>query len=168
MTPNGSAKGAGSHVVTRLIPDLRFGCNGSITQFTAGGLVQTGQQVPKIQVWRERPTQCGTYFKTVSDIPVDGSACNGGITTISAGVYHCILKAAFRVQVQPGDILGVELPPSNSDSFEMFFTNGGPRNYVFQNDISSGNDVLLSSRSSEVQEQPQINIVVGTDLTTGT
>ena len=118
-----------------------------------------------IQIWRESPSQCGTYFKPVADIPVRGNVCDGGATIISSGVYHCTLKNAFRVPVQPGDILGLELPPTNSDDYQIHFTSGGPINYVFQEQLLS--DTALSGRAIEVQEQPQISIVVNTESPTG-
>ena len=96
---------------------------------------------------------------------MNGSVCNGTIKQLSSRVFQCTLKETFRIQVQPGDILGLELPPTSDDDFEMFFTSGGPTNYVFQNQISS--EAVLSSRASEVQEQPQINITVEALATSG-
>ena len=167
VTSQGSGKGADFNVVTRLIPDLQFTCNGRITQFTVGGMIRSGQQQPKIQIWREQASQCGTYIKPVPDLSLNGSICDGGRTILSSGVNHCLLKEAFQLEVQQGDILGLELAPKRNGNFEFFFTNGGPRNYVFQNQLSSTGSTVLSSRASEVQEEPQINIVVETALPTG-
>ena len=168
VTSQGSGKGADFNVVTRLIPDLQFTCNGRITQLTVGGAIHSvGQQQPKIQIWREQASQCGIYFKPVPDLSLNGSICDGGTTTLSSGVYHCLLKEAFQLEVQQGDILGLELAPKSDDSFEFFFTNGGSRNYVFQNQLSPTGSTVLSSRANEVEEQPQISIVVETALPTG-
>ena len=165
VTSESSGKGSQFHVVTRLIPGLTFTCEGWITQFTIGGAKQPGgTQDPMIQIWRECPNQCGTYFKPVPDIPIRGNVCAGGVTRISSGVYRCTLKDAFRVPVQPGDILGLELPPTNYGDYEIYFTSGGPTNYVFPNQLLS-NTTLLSSRASEAREQPQISIVLDTSIT---
>ena len=160
VTSQGSGKGVNFNIVTRLIPDLQFTCNGRITQLTVGGAIRSGQQQPEIQIWREQASQCGTYFKPVPDFSFNESVCDGGRTILSSGVYHCLLKEAFQLEVQQGDILGLELAPKRNDGFEFFFTNGGPRNYVFLNRFSSTGSTVLSSRATEVEEQPQINIVV--------
>ena len=118
------------------------------------GAQQPGTESPVIQIWRESPSQCGTYFKPVADIPFRGSVCAGGATMISSGVYRCALSDAFRVPVQPGDILGLELPPTNSNDYQTHFTSGGPINCVFQHQLVS--NTSLSSRATEVQEQPRI------------
>lgn len=78
---------------------------------------------------------------------------------LSQGMFQCHLLEAFRIQVQPGDILGLELPPTDKESFEIHFKNGGPTNYVFPYQIPFSVN-LPSVEASEVQEQPQINITV--------
>ena len=110
----GTHEGNRLTIVTRLIPDLKFTCDGIITQFTVGG-VQASRSVaqdPKIQIWRESPNQCGVYFKRDSDIVINETVCKGGVTfhnTLVLGVavvFQCTLKIKFRVRVQAGDILG--------------------------------------------------------------
>ena len=160
MSP-GHARGHSSNITTRLIPDLKFTCHGIITQFTIGGSLRPGLQDPMIQVWRECTNQPpGTYFKPVPDIVVNETVCSGNVATLSMGVFQCTLKAAFRVEVQAGDILGLELPPTNDQDFEVHFTNtsGGPVNYVFQGQVLS--TAKLAERDSEVNDQPQINITL--------
>ena len=161
MTSEGSGKGA-NFVVTRLIPELKFTCRGTIVQFTLGGvLIRSGVHDPKIQIWRERESQCGAYFKSAPDIALNRSVCDGMATMVSSGVYRCTLKEAFRVSVQPNDILGLELPSTDNGEFELYFKDGGPTNYVFNNQVLG--TVVLSSRTKEVQEQPQINITVDSE-----
>ena len=154
-----TGRGTRSNTVTQLIPDLNFTCDGIITQFTIGGLViPDGTQDPKIQIWRECPNQSGVYFKPVPDIPADVSVCMGGVKPLAVGLYECTLNGAFRVQVQAGDILGLELPPTDDQDFEVYFTSGGPINYVFQGQIVSAAE--LANRDGEVEEQPQINVTI--------
>ena len=159
MSP-GHSRGNSSNIVTRLIPELKFTCHGIITQFTVGGGQRPGLQDPRIQVWRECSNQPGTYFKPVPDIAVNATVCNGSVKMLSQGVFQCTLQERFQVQVQAGDILGIELPPTDDQDFEVHFTNtsGGPVNYVFQGQILSAAE--LASRESEVEDQPQINITL--------
>lgn len=145
--------------ITRLIPDLEFTCDGIITQFTVGGAPHTGAQDPKIQVWRESPNRCGAYFKAAPDILLNATACIDGMEVLSNGTFQCQLLEALRIQVQPGDILGLEIPPTDNESFKMYFTHGGPTNYMFPYQLFFAVD-LSSVEASEVQEQPQINIIV--------
>ena len=66
----------------------------------------------------------------------------------------CILYNTYRISVQPGDILGIELPSTRNT--EILFTNGGPVNYVF--DGQPGSTVNLSNNESfsKAQQLPQI------------
>jgi hypothetical protein len=159
MSP-GPTRGSSSSTVTRLIPDLKFTCDGIITELTVGGRGRPGSQDPKIQVWREYMNQPGTYFKPVPDVAVNATVCSGSVNMLSTGVFQCTLEEAFRVEVQAGDILGIELPPTEDQDFEVHFTNpsGGPVNYVFQGQILSVAE--LAGRESEVNDQPQINITL--------
>ena len=79
---------------------------------------------------------------------------------LSMGVFQCTLKENFRVEVQAGDILGLELPPTDDQDFEVHFTSasGGPVNYVFQGQVLSS--VELADREREMEDQPQINITL--------
>ena len=160
VTFEGTGRGTRSTIVTRLIPDLKFTCDGIITRYTVGGVTSNGTKEPKIQIWRESPNQCGAYFKLAKDIAADVRVCEGNAPKkLSTGVFQCTLKEMFQVQVQAGDILGLELPPSDDLDFVVRFKRGGPTNYVFESQLSS--TVILSNRNhSEVQEQPQINITV--------
>ena len=136
-----------------------FTCDGIITRYTIGGARNNdGTQAPKIQIWRESPDQCGEYFKTDPDIAADNSVCNGGAKILSTGLFQCTLKEKFRVRVQAGDILGLELPTVNDRDFVIRFTSGELTNYEFQNQQTGS--VSLSDRINEVQEQPQINFTI--------
>ena len=62
--------------------------------------------------------------------------------SVVGNVVWCILDNTYRVSVQPGDIVGVELPSTTSD--EIYFTHGGPTNYIFQRQLDSTNDLSLN------------------------
>ena len=63
-----------------------------------------------------------TTIKPGRDIPVDpeGSACDI-VTQTCNQIFQCRLRAANRVSVQPGDVLGVELPQLTKSGFDLFF-----------------------------------------------
>ena len=166
VTTDGSRRGRQNGIQTRLIPSMRLSCRGTITGFTAGGRSRNGDQDPKIQVWRENKTQCGFYYRPVPDINIttNSDVCTN-VTTIPESknkIFHCVLRTSARVSVLPGDILGIELPPTNDDRFRLFFTNqNGERNYVFNQQVAS--TIELAMRTFTVRHQPQITL----DITSG-
>ena len=130
--------------------------------FTVTGRARNGKMDPKIQIWRENKAQCGTYYKPVADIVIERTSCNN-FTTLSdpsqaVKTYLCSLKTSAVVSVQPGDILGIELPPRNDSDFELYFTIGGTMNYIFQQQLSS--TVQLATRVSVSEDLPQIKLDV--------
>ena len=166
VTFDGRIRGQNTTVETRLIPSMRFTCNGTLVGLTVTGVNRNaGDQDPKIQVWRENKSQCGSYQKLASEIIVHESSCEP-LTLLQSQmqvrILHCVLDPALRVDVQYGDILGIELPPINDADLDLYFTDGGPINYVFQQQLSNEIDTNIN-RSHMVGEQPQItlDIVLG-------
>ena len=100
---------------TVLLPNLTFGCNGTIVRLTIAvahnyyDSKQQKQLAPKIQIWKE--TQ--NFYKSGPEIPISNSSCAN--LTLNEGIVQCTLNEAARVSVQPGDILGVEIPPVAAD-----------------------------------------------------
>ena len=161
LTVDGEIKGHQTTIETRLIPSMRFTCNGTIVGFTvAGALSDAGPDDPRIQVWREDKEQCGSYQKLDSEIVVRGMSCSTTPTRLQSvnqtRIFHCALRSQFQVSVQYGDILGIQLPPISNSDFDLYFTNGGPTNYVFQRQRFSEIDVM--NRLRIVEEQPQITL----------
>ena len=157
--------------VTILIPDMNFTCNATIAGFTFAGINrQGGHQDPVIQIWRESCSQPDTgatvYYKTGPAIAVnisqDTGACDDGLPDRASRIYWCILKRDFRASVEPGDILGLELPPTSDDDFDILFTEGGPVNYIFHQRLNS--TIELSSHQTSKAQLPQITF----SLTSGT
>ena len=157
VSSDGSRKGAFNRIQTRLIPSMRFTCSGTIVAYTATLQLQNDGQDPKIQVWRENKAQCGTFYR-VSEIVVNAISCSSVETVIPGRIFYCALKNSTQVTVQFGDILGIELPPTRDSRFDLYFTNGGPLNYIFQQRLSSTVDI--TTRSSNVREQPQITLEI--------
>ena len=163
--------------VTILIPDMNFTCNAKIAGFTFAGINRQnmGRQDPVIQIWQENSTQLETggtiYHKTGPAIAINTSkdvgACDDGLPKITTGsrIYLCILRKDFQVSVQPGDILGLELPSTNDDDFDIMFIKGGPDNYIFLQQVNSTVDLSLSNHQSLRAQLPQITfrLTSGTD-----
>ena len=128
-----SGRGDNATVVTRLIPAMNFSCNVTIVSWITSGRVRNGSLVPKIQIWRENSSLPDVYHKVNPAIAVTSSVCFAGqFTRLFTQVFLCILNDNARVSVQPGDIVGLELPPTNDSNFDIHFTNEGPVNYIFQ------------------------------------
>ena len=152
--------GHSNTTVTILIPDMNFTCNGTLAGFAFVGINRhDGDQDPKIQIWRKNSSEPGFYYKIGAEIAVnisENGACDDGLPTIANRMYFCVLKKQFQVLLQPGDILGLELPPAHDNDFDILFTRGeGPMNYLFHQKLNS--TVQLSENDSVVQQLPQIS-----------
>ena len=98
------------------------------------------------------------YYKTGRDIPIVDSNEVCLRDRIGGQVFRCTLNEAYQVSVQPGDILGLELPPEIDDDFDIFFTEHGPENYVFEGSLTS--PANLSEADRVTNHMPQINFTV--------
>ena len=79
---------------------------------------QQEQLAPKIQIWKETES----LYKLGPEISISNSSCVD--LTLNEGILQCTLSEAARVSVQPGDILGVEIPPSTAtdhNGYEILF-----------------------------------------------
>ena len=84
-------------------------------------------------------------------------AYNGDVCVaqqIVRNTWWCILLDAAQISVQPGDILGLELPHNDH---EIYFTKEGPENCVFQYQLDS--TIRFSSDNSCMYDHqlPQIS-----------
>ena len=142
-------------MTTYLFPNLTFGCTGTIMRLTVAvanraqvdnNPVQE-QTAPKIQIWRKKSD---LYHKAGPEISIFESLC---VTEFQDGT--CLWNEEARVSVQPGDILGLEIPPTNDDGYEILFTTDDEyKTYIFQRQISS--TVNLSEADSITNHLPQI------------
>jgi hypothetical protein len=135
---------------------MNFTCNAMIAGFTFAGINRhNGRQDPMIQIWRENISQPAIYYKTGPAIAVNISqtdgACDDGLPKIGNKTYWCILKKEYQVLIQPGDILGFD----EDDDFDILFTRGGPRNYIFQ-EIPNSTVELPNHQASLKSQLPQI------------
>ena len=148
--------------ITVLIPDMNFTCYGKVAGFTFAGINRrkSGKQDPKIQIWRENICEPGVYHRIGVVIAVNNSengACADGLPFVASQTYFCVLIERFQVSVEPGDFLGLELPPASDDDFDILFTRGegAPTNFIFHRSLDS--TVRLSERDLEDQRLPQIS-----------
>ena len=153
--------GYSSATVTLLLPDMNFTCNGTLAGFTFVGINRhMGHQDPKVQIWRENSSEPGFYHRIGTEIAVnsssDSGACEDGLPKIASQTYFCILTKQFQMPIQPGDILGLELPPAHDNDFDILFTRGGgPMNFIFYQKLNT--TVQLSENHSAIQQLPQIS-----------
>ena len=141
-------------ITLRLIPEMNFTCTASVVGLIVSGRDLGGSPHSRVQIWRKSASisqSFGRYYK-VGNVPVHDGSCVA-MREIVGDTHWCILQDNFRVSVQPGDILGLELPATNSD--EVLFTNGGPTNYIF-NHSESSIPFLINGSSATVQQLPQI------------
>ena len=148
--------------VTILIPEMNFTCSGTVVGFTVGGWQVNGEEDPLIQIWRENLSHPTQLHKTAADIPINGTVCeNGLVKEPEISVFHCNLSESFQVSVQPGDILGLKIPPRKDDDFVVLFadTTKGPLNYVFDSQLVAS-PISLSNASSVNQQLPQLTLQI--------
>ena len=137
----GSYRGRHDTIETRLLLSMNFTCHGTIIGWTASGRAREGTQYPQLQVWRANSSQeQDIYYKPGQDIQVDteGSACET-ITNTCDQIFQCNLTASNQVSVQPGDILGVELPLTLNSGFDLFFVSipGTQNHLIFRQQLST-------------------------------
>ena len=156
---------------TRLIPEMSFTCNSTIVGFTVAGRQRRDRHDdPIIQIWRENSSQSDVYYKTSADIVINETVC-AEISEVfqrskdNDKVWQCNLT---EVSVQPGDILGLKLPPKEENSFRLAFArvSRGPTNYVFeQPDELPYPDVVVLGNAHDSTNQllPQIVFQVATE-----
>ena len=158
----------GSTVVTRIIPDVRFTCNGSVVKWRAAGSIDSRRITNALLgIWRERGSESGTYDRVAT---IELGTCGNGVEASSVAgltnVYECTLPENLIVSVKQGDIVGIEIARNNAYRFRLYFddTNGGPTNYVFTEQLSTV--ATLSQTDSIDQDQPQISLTVDMATTT--
>jgi hypothetical protein len=142
----------GDNMLTILIPDMKFTYNATIAGFIVAGTRFMSELYSKIQIWRQDSSQPGAYYKVQPIIVVNGTVGCVSSVSVVKNISFCILKS-MAVSVQPGDFLGLEI---KDDSREIYFTSGGPENYVFSGPLHSSFELTSSSDFTIVQQQPQI------------
>ena len=144
-----------------LIPDMKFTCDGTIARVTVGGVLQAGKnQSIKLCTWKENATKPGIYHKSEEIIDLAPDTCD---YNNSNGRYMCRLMGRNRISVECGDILGIELPPSEDADFELNSVPAPPlMNYIFEG-TNLSSTVNLYKRIGEIRMRPLIMLRINTD-----
>ena len=129
-----------------LIPGMKFTCNGTIMSVTVRGAVRSGNETMKLSIWKENATEPGVYHKS-KKIVLARSMCN------RPRRYTCQLSDGMQVSVEPGDILGIEVPPRNAADFELDSVSvPGLTSYIFDGtDLPPTVDLCDGIDETEVQ-----------------
>ena len=143
---------------------MNFTCEGTIVGFTVALQNQrtgaTELQRPVIQIWKPEQCSTGVYHKGGVAIAIGESVCVDGLVEDAnrTNVFNCQLNESVQVKVQPGDIVGLELPKGG---VKLLFAKvvKGPTNYVFAPTHTSA-IVNISDSISVNQDLPQITIEV--------
>jgi hypothetical protein len=144
-----------------LFPNLIFGCSGTIVRLTiavADNYIseERGESAPKIQIWKENQS----LYKSGPEILISNSSCVD--LTLNEGILQCTLSEAARVSVQPGDILGLEIPPITvgHNGYKILFkASNEPTAHIFlhhQDEPSTVNQYDLSEADDITSQLPQI------------
>ena len=150
------------NVFTRIIPDMNFTCNGTVTYWRAAGGFETGgNRNSVLSIWRERSNEPGTYDR-IGRIKLGrcGGERQAQLVMGMNNVYECTLPQSEWVTYQHGDIVGIELFTASDVRFRLYFNSiGGSRNYIFTGKSSHPNNVELNNHEdTETQDLPQISL----------
>ena len=147
---------------TRLFPNLKFGCFGSIVRVTAAVWDSfRGDEHPKIQIWREDKTHPGLYHRISSVVQIRQSnpQCHQNGTFMD-NILQCTLTEDHYISVQPGDFLGLEIPSYPEGDLVIYFKPGGPTYLLFQSQLESTVINLFTEPHSIGNGEPQITFLV--------
>ena len=159
---------------TILIPKMRFTCDDtiSIAELTVvGKLIKNGTSNPTLQLWRQRNTRLRYRLRRGSSNmielnPVECECCSRLNVSESEelDLVQCTFPGTITddIQVQAGDIIGIEIPPKADTSFEIYFSNSTEVNLLFfRRQYTPGDNITLSDNNMIVSnKQPQIKLEI--------
>ena len=155
----------GNFNTIRLIPEMNFTCNGTVEKVMVAGKIQKGSnRIPmQLQIWRPENNITEQYRRVnnISLSPMSDSLNSIGKLRIIDDVipvYEC--KLNMKVLVEPGDILGIELPHRRNTGFELYsITESQLTNYIFKHG-QSNTTLDLSKSDKETTSQPLIRLEI--------
>ena len=139
----------------RLIPGMNFTCNGIITNVTVAGELppNQGHQGPrpviKLHVWKEDTSESGIYHKS-RNIVLSLDLC---IKRQLNQVYDCQLPMMMQVSVEPGDILGIELPRRGATISEL--SEPQLTNHIFRSRRNHPDPFIINLNETNETDSPQ-------------
>ena len=110
----------------RIIPDLRFDCDGEITKWIVGAFWSNNAPLfPELQLWRQNSSRNGVYTKV-------GTTTLNATTSNSSRLYEFPVEPSLSFQT--GDILGIFQPSGSQSRLRILYRtgSGNPLNYVFR------------------------------------
>lgn len=165
----GFGRGSSNFTEVRLIPTMEIICNGTIVGWTVSGRVGQGTEPPKLQIWR-RSTSDGEeyYYKRGPAVPIDpdadGVECEEILTCNHT--FQCRLNETYQITVQSEvDIIGIELPLLQNQSFELFFVSGSNiSQYVWQQEdmMATNTSLRIGSQDAVVDDKMLLYLNVST------
>ena len=153
----------GSRAITLIIPDMIFTCSGTVTGWRAAGVFRTAGSARTnsvLSIWRERSNEPSTYDRIDPGIELGRCGSEDPAPSVigMSNVYECSLPQSERVSVQPGDVVGVELPGRTRVRFRLYFDNSGrSTNYIFSQSLQTFN---LDQNDGTELAQPQISLTI--------
>ena len=130
----------------RLIPGMNFTCRGRITGVTVAGELRDGSQGMKLHIWERDGNKSGIYQNCGHKVLLSPDMCEYDNST---KIFDCWLPRMMQISVEPGGILGIELPRRNEADFELYsVSEPGLTNYIFKRNLPSTVD--LHSRINEI------------------
>jgi hypothetical protein len=144
---------------------MSFTCSGTVTGWRAAGEIRNNPGNSRINsvlsIWRERSSGSGIYDR-VGRIELGICGSDDPATLVTRNIYECTLPQT--VSVQPGDIVGIQLPQENMSKFRLYFNSqGGQTNHVF-NSHDSPFTLSQAISSEQASDQPQIILTVEPDI----
>lgn len=103
--------------VTLLIPAMNFTCNVTIAGFAVAGTSLNRGLHSQLQIWRKNNSQNSVYYKAgniIVNTSPGGGICASWLMIVGI-TYWCTLFEVSQLSVQPGDILGLQLPNNNNE-----------------------------------------------------
>lgn len=143
----------------RLVPNMNFTCRGKITRVMMVGKLRNGTQGMKLHIWRKDGNENGIYQRSGREVRLSPDICTESEN--STTLFNCQLPKMMQVSVEPGDILGIELPPQNLAAFEPYsVSEPGLTNYIFRyNQLSSTID-FCSAFNRSPAFQPLVTVMI--------
>ena len=167
VTPCSGGCYTGDSVLTnRLYPEVKFTCNGMVTEWRAAARQLDGSRNTILWIWRETRSGSQTYRRISS---VELGVCGSGVVVGMGGVYECTLPESSRVTVQPGDVIGTEVAASSEVGFGLLYDNSrgfGPRGYIFDGQVVT--TATLGPNNNRPNEIPLISLTVEPIMATAT
>ena len=155
-------------------------CNGTIVGWTVSGRRSgQGTQPSELQIWRKSTSTNGDehYHKEGPAVPIDpdtdGVECEKTLSQTCNHTFQCRLNESYQLTVQSEvDIVGIELPPLQNQSFELFFfaSDSNISQYVWQHEdnIMPNASLRIGSHDAVVDDNVllYLNISTGKQCTT--